>query len=77
MSDATVHRHDVELDGVFVKRNVLIDVKGHREDQVAVGVDVSPSDDGAVDQCLIVRLNDDVEHAAHAQIQSVVGINCT
>ena len=77
MSNATVQGHHVELNGVFVKRNVLIDVKGHREGQVTVGVNIAPSDDSAIDERLVIGLNDDIEHAAHAQIQSVVGINRT
>ena len=75
VSDATIKGNHVELDGVFVEGDVLIHIKGHREREVAVGVDVTPSDDSTVNEGLVVRLNDDVEHAAHAQIQAVVRID--
>ena len=75
MGDAAVQRHHVELDGVLVKRDVLVNVEDHGERQVTVGVDVAPGDDRTVDEGLVVRLNDDVEHAAHAQVQAVVSVN--
>ena len=75
MGNASVERNHVELDGVLVKRDAVIHVKDDAERQIAVGIDVAPGDNSAVNEGLIVRLNDDIKHAAHAQIQSIVGID--
>ena len=75
MGNATVEGNHVELDGVFVKRDALIHVKDNAERQITVGINVAPGDDSTVNEGLVVRFNDDIKHASHAQIQAVVGVN--